>query len=134
MPRGMVLLAALLLLILIGIAGGGGAAPAKRTGSRARAGRLHRRQPGARQGDDPSKRLPDPPHHHRYQGSEGTGRPAGRPLREARLHCGVLPNTPDNLLAWIKDPPGIDPLTAMPASGLDEAEARDVAAYLYTLD
>ena len=46
---------------------------------------------------------------------------------------GVLPNTPDNLVAWIIDPPSIDPLTAMPPSGVDEAEARDIAAYLYTL-
>jgi cytochrome c1 len=46
----------------------------------------------------------------------------------------MLPNTPQNLVAWIRDPPGIDPLTAMPASGMSEAEARDVAAYLYTLD
>jgi cytochrome c len=48
--------------------------------------------------------------------------------------AGVLPNTPDNLVAWIRNPPGIDPLTAMPASGLGEAEALDAAAYLYTLD
>jgi cytochrome c1 len=46
---------------------------------------------------------------------------------------GVLPNTPDNLVAWIIDPPSIAPLTAMPPSGVDEAEARDIAAYLYTL-
>jgi cytochrome c1 len=37
-------------------------------------------------------------------------------------------------VAWIRNPPAIDPLTAMPASGLGEAAARDVAAYLYTLD
>jgi cytochrome c1 len=46
----------------------------------------------------------------------------------------VVPNTPANLVAWIRNPPAIDPLTAMPASGLGEAAARDVAAYLYTLD
>jgi hypothetical protein len=31
------------------------------------------------------------------------------------------------------NPPAIDPLTAMPATGISEAEARDAAAYLYTL-
>jgi cytochrome c len=46
---------------------------------------------------------------------------------------GVVPNTPGNLIAWIMDPPAIDPRTAMPATGISEAEARDVAAYLYTL-
>ena len=40
---------------------------------------------------------------------------------------------PANLVAWLMDPPAIDPLTAMPATGISEAEARDVAAYLYTL-
>jgi cytochrome c2 len=45
---------------------------------------------------------------------------------------GVLPNTPDDLVAWIMDPPSIDPLIAMLASGISKAEARDIAAYLYT--
>lgn len=46
---------------------------------------------------------------------------------------GVLPNRPMMLTAWLRDPPAIDPATAMPALGLSEAEARDVAAYLYRL-
>lgn len=46
---------------------------------------------------------------------------------------GVLPNTPDELVRWLLDPPGVDPLTAMPNVGLNEADARDIAAYLYTL-
>jgi cytochrome c len=46
---------------------------------------------------------------------------------------GVVPNTPGNLVAWLMDPPAIDPMTAMPATGITEPEARDVAAYLYTL-
>jgi cytochrome c2 len=46
---------------------------------------------------------------------------------------GVLPNTPDNLVRWIHDPPAIDSLTAMPDLGVDEATARDIAEYLYTL-
>jgi cytochrome c2 len=47
--------------------------------------------------------------------------------------AGALPNTPENLVSWILNPPAIDPLTAMPATGISEAEARDAAAYLYTL-
>ena len=46
---------------------------------------------------------------------------------------GVLPNRPMMLTAWLRDPPAIDPATAMPALGLSEAEARDMAAYLYRL-
>jgi cytochrome c len=45
----------------------------------------------------------------------------------------VLTNTPDNLIEWIQNPPGIDPRTATPNLGIDEAAARDIAAYLYTL-
>jgi hypothetical protein len=47
--------------------------------------------------------------------------------------AGVLANTPANLIQWIEDPPGIDPRTAMPKLGVDEASARNIAAYLYTL-
>jgi cytochrome c1 len=47
--------------------------------------------------------------------------------------AGRLPNRPVMLTAWLRDPPAIDPETAMPALGLTETEALDVAAYLYTL-
>ena len=47
--------------------------------------------------------------------------------------AGRLPNRPMTLTAWLRDPPAIDPATAMPDVGLSEAEARHVAAYLYTL-
>lgn len=46
---------------------------------------------------------------------------------------GEVPNTPPNLVHWIMDPASIEPGTAMPALGLNEQQARDVAAYLYTL-
>jgi cytochrome c2 len=45
--------------------------------------------------------------------------------------AGVLPNTPDNLTRWIEDAPSISPQTAMPNLGLSQAQARDIAAYLY---
>lgn len=47
--------------------------------------------------------------------------------------AGELPNTPDNLVRWLMDPPAIEPETAMPNMGLSEQQARDIAAYLYTL-
>jgi len=47
--------------------------------------------------------------------------------------AGEVPNTPPNLVKWVRDPRAIEPRTAMPAVGLNEGEARDVAAYLYTL-
>ena len=47
--------------------------------------------------------------------------------------AGELPNTPENLVRWMVNPPAVEPGTAMPALGLSEQQARDVAAYLYTL-
>lgn len=47
--------------------------------------------------------------------------------------AGEVPNTPQNLVRWIQSPTSIEPHTAMPALGLTEQQARDAAAYLYTL-
>jgi cytochrome c2 len=46
---------------------------------------------------------------------------------------GVATNSPNTLIQWIENPRSIDPKTAMPATGISRAEARHVAAYLYTL-
>ncbi len=48
--------------------------------------------------------------------------------------AGKWPNEPAYLLRWLRDPPAMAPLTAMPAVVGDDAAARDIAAYLYTLD
>jgi cytochrome c len=47
--------------------------------------------------------------------------------------AGELPNTPENLVRWLENPRAIEPGTAMPDLGLDANQARDIAAYLYTL-
>lgn len=47
--------------------------------------------------------------------------------------AGVLPNTPQNMIRWITDPPAVDDKTAMPNLHVGAVEARDIAAYLYTL-
>jgi len=44
---------------------------------------------------------------------------------------GVTTNSPDHLIQWLVAPQAISPRSAMPATGISEAEARDVAAYLY---
>lgn len=46
---------------------------------------------------------------------------------------GVLPNTPENMARWIRDPKAFSPDTAMPNLGVIERDARDIAAYLETL-
>ena len=50
------------------------------------------------------------------------------------LIAGRLPNQPDVLIRWLIDAPSMDPGTAMPPMPLTQDQARDVAAYLYTLD
>jgi len=47
--------------------------------------------------------------------------------------AGRIPNQPDRLTAWLRDPPALKPGTPMPAMGLTEQEARHMAAFLYTL-
>jgi cytochrome c1 len=42
-------------------------------------------------------------------------------------------NTPKNLIEWIKRPHALDPKTAMPDLKVSDLDARDIAAYLYTL-
>jgi cytochrome c2 len=46
---------------------------------------------------------------------------------------GVALNTPELLVRWIMDPQALDPGTVMPNLHVSEPEARDMAAYLYTL-
>ena len=73
---------------------------------------------------------------HEIPGVPGAGGMVGPPLhriaRRAYL-AGVLPNTPDNMIAWIRDPHGVDEHTVMPNMGVTEPDARDIAAFLYTL-
>lgn len=48
--------------------------------------------------------------------------------------AGALPNTAENLRRWIMDPQGVEPGTAMPDLGVTAVDARDIAAYLLTLE
>jgi cytochrome c len=47
--------------------------------------------------------------------------------------AGELPNNPENLQHWIQHPKQVEPNTAMPDLGVTSDEAKDMAAYLYTL-
>jgi cytochrome c1 len=73
---------------------------------------------------------------HVIPGLPGAQGQVGPPLTQfARrsLIAGRLPNTADNLVAWLRDPQALEPGTGMPNLGVSEADARDLAAYLYTL-
>jgi cytochrome c len=47
--------------------------------------------------------------------------------------AGALPNRPEHLVRWIRDPHSVEPGTVMPNLGVSEADARHIASYLYTL-
>jgi cytochrome c len=47
--------------------------------------------------------------------------------------AGRIENTPANMVRWIQHPQKVEPGTVMPEMGVTEADARDIAAYLYTL-
>jgi cytochrome c1 len=73
---------------------------------------------------------------HRIPGvaaAEGTFGPPLTAIGRRIYLAGHLPNTPDNLVRWIRAPQSIDPATAMPDLAVGEAHARDMAAYLGTL-
>lgn len=73
---------------------------------------------------------------HHIPGVPGADSYVGPPLTawaERQYIAGTLSNEPDSLLLWIRFPQAVEPGTAMPNLGVDEQDARDMAAYLYTL-
>lgn len=73
---------------------------------------------------------------HTIPGIAGANGLVGPPLNRiaSRVYIGgVLTNTPDNMVRWLRDPHAVDRLTAMPNMHIPENDARDIAAYLYTL-
>jgi len=73
---------------------------------------------------------------HEAPGLAGAQGKVGPPLTHFAHRAyigGRVANTPENLIQWIEDPHVIDPQSAMPPMGIGEHEARDIAAYLYTL-
>jgi cytochrome c len=73
---------------------------------------------------------------HTVPGVRGATGNVGPPLTrfgDRTYVAGMLRNTPDNLIRWIRDPQGVVPGNAMPNMGVSAADARDIAAYLYTL-
>ena len=47
--------------------------------------------------------------------------------------AGMLRNSPDNMVRWLKNPQAIIPGNAMPNMNLNDAQARDITAYLAEL-
>lgn len=71
---------------------------------------------------------------HTIPGISGGDGQVGGPLADIKHRVyvgGVAPNSPDNLIRWIVSPQTFSPRSAMPATGISEADARHVASYLY---
>lgn len=74
---------------------------------------------------------------HRIPGIEEAEGVVGPPLMfwsRRSFIAGNVPNSVPNLIQWIMNPHEIEPGTAMPNLEISEQQARDIAAYLYTLD
>lgn len=71
---------------------------------------------------------------HIIPGVVGANIHVGPPLTgfaERKYLAGMLPNTPANLVRWIRQPQTISAQSAMPDLGVGEQPALDMAAYLY---
>jgi cytochrome c len=68
------------------------------------------------------------------QGAKGLSGPPLTKLGSRVYIAGKFDNTPANLVRWVQHPQAMDPGVAMPEMGLTEQQARDVAAYLYTIN
>ncbi len=73
---------------------------------------------------------------HQIPGIVGANRHVGPPLNgigTRKYIAGVLPNTRENMVRWLRHPTAVDPLSARPDLGVTEKDAREIAASLYTL-
>jgi cytochrome c1 len=73
---------------------------------------------------------------HSIPGVRGASGLVGPPLDNIASRAylgGHLPNTPQNMMRWIRFPQEVDPRNAMPDMRVSDRDARDMAAYLYML-
>jgi cytochrome c oxidase assembly factor CtaG/cytochrome c551/c552 len=72
---------------------------------------------------------------HTIPGIAGANGVIGPPLDKvaSRAYIAGRPNSPQQLIDWIRHPQEVRRPTPMPDMGVTERDARDIAAYLYTL-
>jgi mono/diheme cytochrome c family protein len=74
---------------------------------------------------------------HLIEGLVGPITHVGPPLNRwsrRKYIAGVVPNTRDNLVQWIRNPAAVSPGTLMPTLGVSEVHALAMADYLMSLD
>ncbi len=67
-------------------------------------------------------------------GAHGKVGPSLEGIATRSYVAGQLPNQPPNLEQWIQHPHSVHPDTLMPELGLSDAQVRDIATYLYSLN
>jgi len=68
------------------------------------------------------------------RGATGQVAPPLRRIARRAYITGSVPNTPTNLIRWIRAPRTVDARTIMPDMKISERDATDIAAFLYKLD
>ena len=69
----------------------------------------------------------------KVQGVNGDAGPSLEYMGRLSYIAGSIPNQPDNMIRFLQNPPAVKPGILMPALGISEDEARDMAAFMYTL-
>jgi cytochrome c2 len=67
-------------------------------------------------------------------GARGMVGPPLEHMASRQYIAGVLRNTPDNMMTWLRFPQRVVPGNAMPNLGISQIDARQIAAYLATLN
>lgn len=73
---------------------------------------------------------------HEIPGIAGANGNVGPPLHRIGTRtyiAGYIQNSPDNMADWVENPQRALPGNAMPTMGIPHKDARDIAAFLYTL-
>lgn len=66
-------------------------------------------------------------------GAHGNAGPPLERFGRRSYVAGGIPNVPEELIRWLDNPQAMKPGSPMPDLGVSPAEARHMAAYLYTL-
>jgi cytochrome c2 len=66
-------------------------------------------------------------------GANGQVGPALSDIASRTEIAGKFPNVPDQMILWLRHPQQMIPGNGMPDQAIGERDARDIAAYLYTL-
>jgi len=66
-------------------------------------------------------------------GMDGRVGPALDGVARRAVIAGKFPNDPDHMMQWVRAPQHLAPGTAMPEQPMPDRDARDIAAWLYTL-